>query len=50
MREALRCLKPAGMVIISDTPWYSREESGETDGSWNETHYFASTSVRRRIP
>lgn len=26
--EALRCLKPAGKVIISDTPWYSREESG----------------------
>ncbi|MEI9979835.1 MAG: class I SAM-dependent methyltransferase [Edaphobacter sp.] len=28
LREALRCLKPAGMLIISDTPWYSREESG----------------------
>jgi len=28
LREALRCLKPTGMVIISDTPWYSREESG----------------------
>jgi SAM-dependent methyltransferase len=28
LREALRCLKPAGMIIISDTPWYSREESG----------------------
>ena len=26
--EVLRCLKPGGMVIISDTPWYSREESG----------------------
>jgi SAM-dependent methyltransferase len=29
LREALRCLKPAGMIIISDTPWYSREESGK---------------------
>jgi SAM-dependent methyltransferase len=26
--EALRCLKPGGTVVISDTPWYSREESG----------------------
>jgi len=26
--EALRCLKPGGMAIINDTPWYSREESG----------------------
>ena len=28
LREALRCLKEDGRVIISDTPWYSREESG----------------------
>ena len=28
LREALRCLKIGGTVIISDTPWYSREESG----------------------
>jgi SAM-dependent methyltransferase len=28
LREALRCLRIGGMVIISDTPWYSREESG----------------------
>jgi ubiquinone/menaquinone biosynthesis C-methylase UbiE len=27
--EALRCVKAGGMVIISDTPWYSREESGQ---------------------
>lgn len=27
--EALRCLKPAGLLIISDTPWYSRDESGK---------------------
>jgi ubiquinone/menaquinone biosynthesis C-methylase UbiE len=27
--EALRCAKRGGKVIISDTPWYSREESGE---------------------
>jgi ubiquinone/menaquinone biosynthesis C-methylase UbiE len=28
LREALRCLRIGGRVIISDTPWYSREESG----------------------
>lgn len=28
LREALRCLKSGGMAIISDTPWYSQEESG----------------------
>lgn len=28
LREALRCLKPEGMVIIIDTPWYSCEASG----------------------
>jgi SAM-dependent methyltransferase len=28
LSEALRCLKPGGRAIISDTPWYSREESG----------------------
>jgi ubiquinone/menaquinone biosynthesis C-methylase UbiE len=28
LREALRCVKSGGMIIISDTPWYSREESG----------------------
>jgi ubiquinone/menaquinone biosynthesis C-methylase UbiE len=29
LREALRCVKSGGMVIISDTPWYSRDESGK---------------------
>jgi SAM-dependent methyltransferase len=28
VREALRCLRPTGMLIICDTPWYTREESG----------------------
>lgn len=28
LREALRCLRIGGKVIISDSPWYSREESG----------------------
>ena len=29
LREAFRCLKEEGQIIISDTPWYSREESGQ---------------------
>lgn len=28
LREALRCVKHQGLVIISDTPWYSAERSG----------------------
>lgn len=28
LREALRCLRVGGAVILCDTPWYSREESG----------------------
>jgi SAM-dependent methyltransferase len=28
LREALRCLRIGGMVIISDSPWYSQEQSG----------------------
>jgi SAM-dependent methyltransferase len=27
--EALRCLKPGGLVIIADSPWYSQEKNGE---------------------
>ncbi|MEI7036691.1 class I SAM-dependent methyltransferase [Fulvimonas yonginensis] len=26
--EALRCVRAGGLVVISDTPWYAREESG----------------------
>jgi ubiquinone/menaquinone biosynthesis C-methylase UbiE len=29
LREAFRCLKSSGLVIISDTPWYSKEETGK---------------------
>jgi SAM-dependent methyltransferase len=28
LREALRCVKPGGSVVISDTPWYPREDDG----------------------
>jgi SAM-dependent methyltransferase len=29
LREALRCIRTGGMLIISDTPWYSSETSGK---------------------
>jgi SAM-dependent methyltransferase len=29
LREALRCTRTGGIVIISDTPWYRRDESGQ---------------------
>lgn len=29
LRAALRCLRKSGMLIICDTPWYPREESGQ---------------------
>lgn len=28
LSEALRCVRHGGIVVICDTPWYSREESG----------------------
>jgi len=28
LREALRCVRSGGMAVISDTPWYSRDDSG----------------------
>lgn len=27
--EAIRCLRPGGTVVIADTPWYARDESGQ---------------------
>ncbi len=29
LAETIRCLRPGGCIIVADTPWYSREESGE---------------------
>jgi SAM-dependent methyltransferase len=28
LREALRCVRKGGKLIISDTPWYARDDSG----------------------
>jgi hypothetical protein len=27
--EALRCTCPGGAIVIADTPWYAKEESGQ---------------------
>jgi SAM-dependent methyltransferase len=27
--EALRCTRPGGTIVIADTPWYAKEESGQ---------------------
>jgi SAM-dependent methyltransferase len=28
LKEVIRCIRPGGMLIIADSPWYSSEESG----------------------
>jgi SAM-dependent methyltransferase len=39
LREALRCLKSEGLLVISDTPWYSREESGKQMIAERRVHF-----------
>ena len=51
LREALRCTKRGGMVIVSDTPWYSSEQSGrrmvlERNASFLERYGTASDSIK----
>lgn len=29
LQEAVRCVRAGGMVIVSDTPWYSNDDSGQ---------------------
>jgi SAM-dependent methyltransferase len=48
--EALRCVRTGGVVIISDTPWYSRDESGlqmvaERQAYYRKTYGTASDSI-----
>jgi SAM-dependent methyltransferase len=50
LRETLRCVKPGGLVIISDTPWYARDESGrqmlaERRAAFLQTHGTAADSI-----
>ena len=51
LREALRCVRRDGTVIISDTPWYSREESGrrmvaERNSAFFQRYGTASDSIK----
>jgi SAM-dependent methyltransferase len=51
LSEALRCLRSDGMVVISDTPWYSTEESGrkmvaERHAGFAQRYRTASDSIR----
>jgi len=51
LREALRCVKSGGMVIISDTPWYTTEKSGgqmvsERHAAFLRQYGTASNSIR----
>lgn len=50
LREALRCVKAGGMLIISDTPWYPREEDGhrmlaERQGAFRRRHGTSGDSI-----
>jgi SAM-dependent methyltransferase len=49
-REALRCTRPGGSIVIADTPWYAEEESGirmveEKHKRFSATYGFASDSI-----
>lgn len=51
LREALRCVKTTGMVIISDTPWYTCEQSGrrmvaERQAAFRNRFHTASDSIK----
>jgi SAM-dependent methyltransferase len=50
LREALRCARKSGIVIVSDTPWYSSEESGnkmvaERRAAFSQRYGTASDSI-----
>jgi SAM-dependent methyltransferase len=40
LREALRCLRIGGTLIIADSPWYSCEQSGEKMLVERRSHFF----------
>lgn len=46
LREALRCAKAGGLVIISDTPWYTRADSGKRMVAERQALFFARYGTR----
>jgi SAM-dependent methyltransferase len=51
LAEALRCVRSGGTLIICDTPWYSRDESGkrmvtERNSAFIERFGTASDSIK----
>lgn len=53
LKEALRCLRPPGHILIVDSPFYKREESGrqmveERRAKFQETYGFRSDSISSR--
>ena len=50
LAETIRCLRPRGTVVIADTPWYARQESGakmveEKHASFQKLYGFPSNSI-----
>ena len=50
-REAMRCTKPEGVIIVADSPWYSASESGEQmvaerQAAFSKQYGTASDSIR----
>jgi len=39
--EAVRCTRPGGKVVIADTPWYAKEESGKQMVKEKQKHFTA---------
>jgi SAM-dependent methyltransferase len=53
LAEVIRCLRPGGFVVIADSPWYRKEESGEQMLQERQSAFigrfgFASNSIHSR--
>lgn len=40
LREALRCLRVGGTIVIADSPWYAKEDSGWQMLAERRSHFF----------
>ncbi len=41
LRDAIRCTRPGGLIVIADTPWYAREHSGRRMVEEKHRHFLA---------